>query len=222
MGAIDTIQSKTVVISEENVAKLYLEIEKASLRLNHQVENLLNMSRLESGVIQPKMDWCDLKELVYNVLNQLKENLQFHKVVVVVDETLPLFKLDYGLTEQIIYNLIFNATQYTPKGASIEVKIEYNPDVDFEYNPDKSIPCVITIADDGRGFPEGEIDKVFDKFYRLQNSKTGGTGLGLSIVKGFVQAQNGQIELENREEGGSVFTIRFPALVMNTKTISNE
>ncbi|SHG66033.1 two-component system, OmpR family, sensor histidine kinase KdpD [Flavobacterium fluvii] len=222
MGAIDTIQSKTVHISEKNRQQLYLEIEKASLRLNHQVENLLNMSRLESGVVQPKVDWCDLKELIYNVLDHLKEDLHFHKVVVDVDENLPLFKLDYGLTEQIIYNLVFNASQYTPKGAKIEVKIEYNPDVDLEYNPDKSMPCLITIADDGSGFPEEEIDKVFDKFYRLQNSKTGGTGLGLSIVKGFVEAQNGQITLENREEGGSIFTIGFPALVMNTKEISNE
>jgi two-component system sensor histidine kinase KdpD len=222
MGAIDTIQSETVTISEENKQQLYAEIEKASLRLNHQVENLLNMSRLESGVIQPKMDWCDLKELVYNVLNHLKDDLQFHKVVIDVDDALPLFKLDYGLTEQIIYNLVFNASQYTPKGAQIEIKVTYNPDVEFEYNPDKVMPCLITIADDGNGFPEEEIDKVFDKFYRLQNSKTGGTGLGLSIVKGFVEAQNGTIALENREEGGSIFTISFPALVMNTKEISNE
>ena len=72
------------------------------------------------------------------------------------------------------------------------------------------------------GIPENEIVLVFDKFYRLQNSKTGGTGLGLSIVKGFVEAQNGTITLENREEGGSVFTIGFPVLAMNTKEISNE
>jgi two-component system sensor histidine kinase KdpD len=222
MGAIDTIQSETVTISEENRQQLYTEIEKASLRLNHQVENLLNMSRLESGVIQPKMDWCDLKELIYNVLDHLKEDLQFQKVVVDVDDNLPLFKLDYGLTEQIIYNLVFNASQYTPKGAQINIKVEYNPDVEFEYNPNRIMPCVITIADDGSGFPEEEIDKVFDKFYRLQNSKTGGTGLGLSIVKGFVEAQHGKITLENGEECGSVFTIAFPALVMNTKEISNE
>lgn len=222
MGAIDTIQSETVSISEENRQQLYSEIEKASLRLNHQVENLLNMSRLESGVIQPKMDWCDLKELIYNVLGHLKEDLQFHKVIVDVEDNLPLFKLDYGLTEQIIYNLVFNASQYTPKGAKIEIKVEYNPDVDVDYNPDKIMPCLIAISDDGKGFPEEEIDKVFDKFYRLQNSKTGGTGLGLSIVKGFVEAQNGVIELNNKEEGGSVFTIGFPALAMNTKEISNE
>jgi two-component system, OmpR family, sensor histidine kinase KdpD len=223
MGSIDTIQSKTLIISEENKQKLYSEIEKASLRLNHQVENLLNMSRLESGVIKPKMDWCDLNELVYNVLDNLKENLQFHKIVVFTDEYLPLFKLDYGLMEQIIYNLICNASQYTPKGAKIEIQIEYNADVNFEYNPDKLMPCTITISDDGNGFPVDAIDMVFDKFYRLQNSKTGGTGLGLSIVKGFVEAQNGRITLENKEEGGgAVFKIFFPALIMNTKEISNE
>ncbi|MDD5152315.1 MAG: sensor histidine kinase, partial [Flavobacterium sp.] len=124
--------------------------------------------------------------------------------------------------EQIIYNLIFNATQYTPKGAKIEIKVEYNPDVDFEYTQDKLMPCMLTISDDGKGFPEEEIGNVFDKFYRLQNSKTGGTGLGLSIVKGFVEAQQGNITLKNGEEGGSVFRIGFPALAMNTSTISNE
>jgi len=222
MGAIDTIQSKSVPISDENKDNLYGEIEKASLRLNHQVENLLNMSRLESGVIEPKMDWCDLEELIYNVLDHLKEDLQFHKVIVKTDENLPLFKLDYGLMQQIIYNLVFNASQYTPKGAKIEIKVSYNAAVDFEYNPEKLFPCVITIADDGIGFPENEIDKVFDKFYRLQNSKTGGTGLGLSIVKGFVEAQHGIVKLENREEGGSVFTLSFHTLTMNTKEISNE
>lgn len=222
MGAIDTIQSKSMHVSEKDKENLYIEIEKASLRLNHQVENLLNMSRLESGVIEPKMDWCDLEELIYNVLDHLKEDLQFHKVVMKTDENLPLFKLDYGLMQQIIFNLVFNASQYTPKGAKIEIKVSYNFDVDFEYNPDKLAPCVITIADDGIGFPENEIDKVFDKFYRLQNSKTGGTGLGLSIVKGFVEAQFGKVKLENREEGGSVFTLSFQTITMNTKEISNE
>ena len=222
MGAIDTIQSKSMHVSEKDKENLYIEIEKASLRLNHQVENLLNMSRLESGVIEPKMDWCDLEELIYNVLDHLKEDLQFHKVVMKTDENLPLFKLDYGLMQQIIFNLVFNASQYTPKGAKIEIKVSYNLDVDFEYNPDKLAPCVITIADDGIGFPENEIDKVFDKFYRLQNSKTGGTGLGLSIVKGFVEAQFGKVKLENREEGGSVFTLSFQTITMNTKEISNE
>ncbi|MGK4567927.1 sensor histidine kinase [Flavobacterium sp. 3HN19-14] len=92
----------------------------------------------------------------------------------------------------------------------------------MEYEPDKIMTCVISIADDGHGFPEAEIEKVFDKFYRLQHSKTGGTGLGLSIVKGFAEAQGGKVSLENKPEGGAIFTIYFPAAVMHTKNIGNE
>ncbi|ESU24748.1 two component system sensor histidine kinase [Flavobacterium enshiense DK69] len=223
MGAIGILQEKPKQLSEENSTKLLSEMEKASLRLNHQVENLLNMSRLETGYIQPKMDWCDLKELVYKVLNDLKEELVNHRIIVKIPDYLPLFKLDYGLTEQIVYNLIYNASQYTPQGALIEIGVDYIPDVNFEYEEGKVMTCKITISDDGNGFPEDEIHKVFDKFYRLQHSKTGGTGLGLSIVKGFVEAQNGEVSLENKEdESGAIFTVAFPAVVMQTNSIHND
>jgi two-component system sensor histidine kinase KdpD len=222
MGGVGTLQGKSVNLTEDRQSKLLSEMEKASLRLNHQVENLLNMSRLESGYIQPKIDWCDVQELVYNVIDNLKEELAFHKVVVRKNDYLPLFKLDYGLTEQIIYNLVYNASLYTPKGAQIEIGIEYKPEVDFEYHEGKALTCQITIADDGKGFDESEVGKVFDKFYRSPNSKTGGTGLGLSIVKGFTEAQHGTVTLSNREEGGAVFKLSFPAAVMHLKDISNE
>jgi len=80
MGGVGTLQGKPQNLTEENKEKLLSEMEKASLRLNHQVENLLNMSRLESGYIQPKFDWCDVSELVYNVIDDLNEELTFHKV----------------------------------------------------------------------------------------------------------------------------------------------
>jgi two-component system sensor histidine kinase KdpD len=222
IGAIDTLQQKSLHLSEDNKSNLLSEMEKASMRLNHQVENLLNMSRLESGYIQPKLDWCDLKEITYKVLNSLSEEVKFHKTVVIADDSLSLFKLDYGLMEQIIYNLIYNGVQYTPAGTTIEVKIEQQLDIDFEYHQNKIMSCLITISDDGKGFPENDIDKVFDKFYRLQHSKTGGTGLGLSIVKGFVEAQQGKVAVGNAKKGGAVFTLSFPCLTMNTKNIGNE
>jgi two-component system sensor histidine kinase KdpD len=222
IGAIDTLQQNSVHLSEDNKSKLLSEMDKASMRLNHQVENLLKMSRLESGYIQPKLDWCDLKELTYKVFDSLTEELTYHKTIVKADDNLSLFKLDYGLMEQIMYNLIYNAAQYTPKGATIEVKIEQQLDLDFEYHEEEIMTCKITISDDGKGFPEEEMDKVFDKFYRLQDAKTGGTGLGLSIVKGLVEAQNGKVALENKEEGGAVFKLTFPTPTMNTKNIGNE
>ena len=222
VGSIDTLQQKNVNLSADSKDNLLTEIEKASMKLNYQVENLLNMSRLESGYIQPKLDWCDVKEIIYNVCNRLTEELNQHKLVVNIEENLPLFKLDYGLMEQILYNLIYNAAQYTPKGAEIKVNVRYEVDTDYEAHIDLIHKCIITITDDGYGFPETEIDKAFDKFYRLQNSKTGGTGLGLSIVKGFVEAQRGRIKLSNAEEGGAVFEMTFAVDCLPTNTIENE
>lgn len=222
LGSIDTLQQKNVNLSEDKRQNLLSEIEKASMKLNYQVENLLNMSRLESGVIHPKFDWCDVKEIIYNVCSRLSEETKDHKITYQIEDNLPLFKLDYGLMEQIIYNLVYNCTQYTPKGASIKIKAQYEVDADFENHVDLIKKCVITISDDGYGFPEEEIDRAFDKFYRFKNAKTGGTGLGLSIVKGFVQAQNGTINLRNAEEGGAVFTLEFKVDCLPINSVDNE
>jgi two-component system sensor histidine kinase KdpD len=222
LGSIDTLQQKNVNLSLETQQKLHNEIEKASMKLNYQVENLLNMSRLESGYIQPKLDWCDVKEIIYNVCSRLAEETQDHKIVYKIDENLPLFKLDYGLMEQIMYNLIYNCSQHTPKGATIEIKAKYDVDVDFDSHVDVIKKCIITISDDGYGFPPEEIDRAFDKFYRFKDAKTGGTGLGLSIVKGFVQAQNGTIKLKNNENGGAVFTLEFNVDCLAINSLKNE
>ena len=222
IGSIDTLQQKNVNLSHDSKENLLDEIEKASMKLNYQVENLLNMSRLESGYIQPKLDWCDVKEIIYNVCNRLTDELNQHKLVINIEENLPLFKLDYGLMEQILYNLIYNASQYTPKGAKIQIDVKYEVDADYDMHMNVIKKCIIIIADDGYGFPEDEIDKAFDKFYRLQNSKTGGTGLGLSIVKGFVEVQNGKIKLSNAEEGGAIFEMTFEVDCLATNSVENE
>lgn len=212
LGAADNLQENAKYLSEENKAALVSEISKASLRLNRQVGNLLDMSRLESGFIQAKKDWCDMNELIYSVLNKLHDNLNGHKVVVAIPDELPLFRLDIGLTEQVLYNLIYNAAFHTIKGSVITIKAACVDDN----------KCEIYVADNGFGFPADEIDKVFDKFYRLPNAKTGGTGLGLSIVKGFVEAQGGTITLRNNVKGGAEFTIEIPAETSYLKALKNE
>lgn len=219
IGALGNLQDE--VLSDAQRRELLTEMDKASVRLNRQVENLLNMSRLESGFIHPKADWIDMAELMHNVANDLSAELAGHKLSISSDELLPLFKLDYGLTEQICYNLMFNAAQHTPKGAAIAVHISFSPAVDYETAGDK-MTCIVTVADDGDGFPEADLDKAFDKFYRSAHAKTGGTGLGLSIVKGFAEAQHGTVTVANRPEGGAVFTVSFAAPVMQTKDISHD
>jgi two-component system sensor histidine kinase KdpD len=198
-------------LTEENKINLLTEISLASLRLNQQVENLLNMSRLESGFIQPKKDWCDVNEVIYASIKHLEDPSEEHIIEVQVKDNLPLFKLDIGLMEQVLYNLINNAVIYTPANSTITINADCVDDT-----------CIIIVEDNGKGFPEEEIEKVFEKFYRLKYSKTGGTGLGLSIAKGFVEAQNGTIKLENSSTGGAKFTIIIPTETSYIKDLKNE
>jgi two-component system, OmpR family, sensor histidine kinase KdpD len=211
IGAVDTLKENKEILSAGNQAELLSEIDIASTRLNRQVNNLLNMSRLEAGTLQLKLDWCDTGELIYSVIQKLREANNQHSIEFEADETLPLFKLDSGLLEQILQNILHNAILYTPDGSKIMIKALLNNN-----------HCVISIADNGKGFPENEIQFVFDKFYRLPHSKTGGTGLGLSIAKGFTEAQNGTLTLENLKTGGAKFTITIPAETSYLKNLKNE
>ena len=121
IGSTDNLLADNFILSESDRKNLLSEISKASLQLNQQVENLLNMSRLESGFIQAKKDWCDINELIYNVTIRLEEELKNFIVDIDCGKTLPLFKIDYGLMEQVIYNLVQNATRYTPAKSCIYI-----------------------------------------------------------------------------------------------------
>lgn len=200
VGATDTLLAANQNLSEENKGELLGEISKASFRLNQQVENLLNMSRLEAGFLQPRMDWCDVSEIVYHAVQRIEENKCTQKITVNINPTLPLFRLDKGMLEQIIYNLLNNACQYTPWNSAISVTVLDHTGV-----------LEMIIEDNGPGFPPEEIRNVFDKFYRLRHTKTGGTGLGLSIVRGFTEAMGGTVHLHNVATGGARFTISIPA-----------
>ena len=210
IGASDNLLNEENNISEQNKRELAFAISQASLRLNKQVDNLLNMSRLESGFIKAKMDWCDIHELIHSVVNQLDDALKGHKVSVVVNEDTPLVKLDFGLMQHVLNNLISNAAIYTQRDSLIKIKAKILKEGDAEN-------LIISVEDDGQGFPEKEIEKVFEKFYRLKDTKTGGTGLGLSIVRGLVEAHHGKITLTNISTGGSKFTIVIPAVTSYLK-----
>lgn len=211
IGAVDSLRETPSRLTEEHRKDLLTEIETASMRLNRQVGNLLNMSRLESGFLQPQLDWCDVAELIHRVTQMVLLDDQDHTIKVEIDDDLPLFKLDSGFIEQSVYNIIHNAIQYTPGGSIIKLKVEHQ---------DGS--CLITISDNGPGFPVQEIESVFKKFYRLPHTRSGGIGLGLSIVKGFIEAHHGTIQLENLDQGGSKFTLRIPAAVSHIKDIHHE
>lgn len=197
MGASDTLLSGE--FDKDTNMHLCIEINKASERLNRLIDNLLNMSRLESGRITPKPDWHDVHDLANKVIEVLKNELKRFNLEVSIPDDMPLVKIDFGLMENVLHNLVLNATQYTKPGTTIRIKMYYDH---------KSF--VMQVMDRGPGFPPDELQNVFNKFYRLEGSISGGTGLGLSIVKGFVQAHNGNVTIENRKNGGSIITVRIP------------
>jgi two-component system, OmpR family, sensor histidine kinase KdpD len=200
LGASDTL-IESQHISGNNKIKLYQQINLASIRLNRLVESLLNMSRLESGSMKPKLEWCDLGDLISSVINRL-ENEQPHQrnISVSIEQGMPLFKIDFGLIEQALYNILHNAITYTPENAQITINGFYQEQ-----------QCNIVIEDTGKGFPKQDLATVFEKLYRTKGSKTGGLGLGLSISKGFINAHRGTIKVENIKSGGAKFSIQIPA-----------
>lgn len=198
IGSTDNLMTATPELNEQTRKDLLSEVSIAALRLNQQVENLLNMSRLESGVFQIKKDWVDVNELIHKVVHHLEPQLLKFRTLIDIQEHLPLFKLDFGIMEQVLYNLIYNAVIHTPENTTITILAQV---IDGK--------LVFNVSDNGRGFPPEEFENVFTKFYQPQGAKPGGTGLGLSIVKGFVEAHNGCIKLENLPVCGAMFTIEI-------------
>lgn len=203
IGAADNLQSNPY-LTKENSDQLIGEISKAALRLNQQVENLLNISRLQSGHIQPKPDWCDIEELVYQVVKMVEENNPHRKINISIKSGLPLCSLDKGMLEQILYNLLNNAAIHTPAESRIDISAACHVDV-----------LQVIIEDGGKGFTGINPKEVFNKFSRTHHAKTAGSGLGLSIVKGFTEALNGDVDLEKSEYGGAKFTLSIPVKTTN-------
>jgi two-component system, OmpR family, sensor histidine kinase KdpD len=210
IGSVDTLRNTEAPLTREQQLQLLEEIDIAGIRLNGQVENLLHMSRLETGMLHLKADWCDMQELVYLNLEKCTD-AERRRTTVSVSEPLPLFRIDAGLMEQVLYNLIHNTFQHTVPATRLHIHLAHVAD-----------QLHLTVEDNGNGFPEEEIEQVFDKFYRLRASKPGGTGLGLSIAKGFVEAHNGSISLQNITPHGARFDIRIPCSVSYIANLNHE
>jgi two-component system sensor histidine kinase KdpD len=147
------------------------------------------------------------------VADNLKQELEPFNLLTVIPEDMPLVYIDFGLIEQVLHNLILNATQNAPSGTNIRIKFFYDNGL-----------ITIQVMDRGKGFPESELPSVFNKFYRGRDAVAGGTGLGLSIVKGFIEAQQGTVIAANRQNGGAIFTIKIPVKIteMNPTNINYE
>lgn len=185
--------------SEKDRRSMNEEIQASAERLNRLVDNLLNASRLESGHVLLKWDWCDVGELVGAAIQRLRNEIQSRKIELDIPADMPLLRLDFVLMEQAVFNLLHNAVMHTPENTPVRVAAAYQED-----------RLTLVISDSGPGFEQEDLERVFEKFYRPRGSKPGGVGLGLSIAQGVVQAHHGTIRVANRPEGGAEFTIQIP------------
>lgn len=192
----------------EALLQLAAEIRDGSHRLNRVVNNLLEMNRLENGVVRPAREWCDMRELLQSAIESERDSITGREVRLDVPENIPLALLDHTLIEQAVAKLIANAGSHTAARLPIEIDAEY-----------KSGQLSISVSDRGPGLPPDAAGRVFEKFYRGDGRKAGGLGLGLSIARGFVEAHDGKLFAENRDGGGARFVISLPVRVTDAETI---
>ena len=208
IGSVDMLESDSIPLTEKQQKEIIHEIGIAGERLNRQINNLLHMSRLDSGVIRPRMDWCDLEEMIHQIVasNNLKE-----RVRVSFEVPMPLVNVDQFWLEVILQNLILNAVQHSPETEKIDLRV-VTVSPEFE----------IVVTDRGSGIPEYDLERIFDKFYRVSNTAQQGNGLGLSIVRGYTEALGGKVFAQNNSYGGADFIIRMPLEVTYLNQLNHE
>jgi K+-sensing histidine kinase KdpD len=182
-------------------AEMLGEICQATNRLDRLVGNLLDQTRLESGILMPQLDWCDARDLIQAACTSMRDALTGRFVRMEIAENMTLLQVDTPLMEQAIGNLLLNAALYTPTGTPITIR----SGVDSDRNK-----AFISVEDEGPGIPADLQGRLFQKFQRGSVAHPGGLGLGLSIVHGFVAAQGGEVEACNKQFGGAKFTIYLP------------
>jgi len=203
-ASASSLLQEDVQWSDEERRSFALAIEHEADRLNRLVANLLDMSRIEGGALKPEKEWYPIDELIHDVLGHMQPILLNRVVQTHIPDDLPPVQLDYLEIEQVLTNLIENAVHYTPSDSSIEVSVHVEGD-----------QMVISLADSGPGIPPGDLERVFDKFYRVSGQtpeRPTGSGLGLAVSKGLVEAHGGHIWAENRKGGGAVFSFTLPLL----------
>jgi len=176
-------------------------IEEAE-RLNRFIANLLDMMKLESGAVRPNSGMHDVSEVVGSVLRRTEKILAEHKIEVALAADLPMIEVDPVLFEQVLFNVLDNASKYAPVGTTVRISAQQAHD-----------KIRLQIEDEGDGIPSGEAEHIFDRFHRATKGDQvrAGTGLGLTIARGFIEAMGGTISAGNRiDRAGAMFTLELP------------
>jgi two-component system, OmpR family, sensor histidine kinase KdpD len=202
LGSASALRDVGDKLSDAEKADLLATVIDESERLNRFIANLLDMTKIESGAITPNLAPHDLSEIVGSALRRANKILSGHRVHLDLAADIPMVRVDAVLFEQALFNLLDNAAKYAAAGTTIGVRSWRDRD-----------SIVLQIIDEGEGIPQGDLEHIFDKFYRVQKTDQvrAGTGLGLAISRGFVEAMQGTVTAANRaDRKGAVFTITLP------------
>ncbi|MER9972299.1 sensor histidine kinase KdpD [Mesorhizobium sp. M0085] len=201
MGAAGTLRDFEAALPEQDRAELLSTVLDEAERLNRFIANLLDMTKIESGTMEPNYAFHYLGDIVGSALRRARKIVGEHKTEIDIPSNLPMLRVDPVLFEQVLFNLLDNGAKYAPPGSTI--RLQAWADNGF---------VILQIMDEGPGIPSADLDRVFDTFYRVRKGDQvrAGTGLGLSICRGFIEAMGGTLSAANRSDrSGAVFTIRM-------------
>jgi two-component system sensor histidine kinase KdpD len=230
-AAASSLLQQDVRWDEEEQRGFAQTIEREADRLNRLVSNLLDMSRIEEGALKPEKEQYSLVALVQDVLGRLEPLLAGRPVRTHLPSDLLLVNVDYLHLDQVLTNLMENAVRYTPPESPIDVSARREGE-----------QVILGVADRGPGVPPTEMTRIFDKFYRVQQRRSGGgqaqagrdeplplrvptamgSGLGLAVCKGLVEANGGHIQAELREGGGLVVFVALPSAVSYQRSVAGS
>jgi two-component system sensor histidine kinase KdpD len=207
-AGIDAITRQTD--GDEKRQRTLREVQIAVRRLHRVINNLLDMTRIESGVIQLNLDWCDVAELIQAAIELAGESVAEHQITIDFDENVPMVRVDQPLLEQCLCNLMLNSAANSPPGTKITIGAQLSEG-----------QLIISVVDEGKGIRHDDLLRIFDAFYRGGDAAPGGTGLGLAIVDGFVRAHGGSVRALNRERGGAEFVISIPVEILRPEIMES-
>jgi two-component system sensor histidine kinase KdpD len=169
--------------------------------MNRLANNLLEMGRLQADGVVLDRHWQPLEEVVGAALQHFDAQLRDREVAIRIPDDLPLVEIDDVLIERVVVNLLDNVLKYTPSGSPIEIAAAAREGA-----------VAVDVLDRGPGFAPGEEQRIFDKFYRGEASRSReGAGLGLAVARAIVEAHGGGISAENRPGGGAAFRFTLPS-----------
>jgi two-component system sensor histidine kinase KdpD len=187
-------------LSQEDRSELASVVATETDRLERMVSDLLDLSRIEAGAVNPQTDWCDLTDTLSRAAEHVRRQRGEFPIAMQLPADLPLVRADAAQLERVFTNLIDNAAKFSPNGKPVEVRgICANGRV------------TIRVVDHGRGVPPAEHARIFQPFVRGFDAQPG-SGLGLAICRGFVEANGGRIALQSRGRDGSAFAVSFPVV----------